>query len=43
MEDDKEGTPNRKISNNRILDELPWSPQYANFQSGYESILDSIN
>jgi nucleoside-diphosphate-sugar epimerase len=41
MEDDKEGTPNRKVSNNRILDELPWSPHYANFQSGYESILDS--
>ena len=41
MEDDKDGTPNRKVSNNRILDELPWSPHYANFQSGYESILDS--
>lgn len=40
-EDDEEGTPNRKVSNNRILDELSWSPQFTNFQIGYDSILSS--
>ena len=40
-EDDEEGTPNRKVSNNRILDELSWSPQFTNFQVGYDSILSS--
>ena len=38
-EDDEEGTPNRKISNNRILDELSWAPRFTNFQLGYENIL----
>jgi nucleoside-diphosphate-sugar epimerase len=31
---------NRKISNNRILDELFWSPSYSNYQMGYKSILE---
>jgi len=40
-EDDEEGTPNRKVSNNRILDELSWSPKFTNYQVGYDSILRS--
>ena len=40
-EDDEEGTPNRKISNNRILDELSWAPRFTNFQLGYENIFNS--
>jgi nucleoside-diphosphate-sugar epimerase len=40
-DDDDEGAPNRKVSNNRILDELSWSPQFSNFQIGYDSILSS--
>ena len=43
MEDDEEDLPNRKISNNRILDELPWSPKYTNYQVGYQSIIDSLS
>ncbi len=38
-EDDVENTPNRKISSNRILDELSWAPKFPNFQLGYDSIL----
>ena len=41
QENDEEGTPNRKVSNNRILDELSWSPQFSSFQTGYDSILGS--
>jgi len=40
-EDDEGSTPNRKVSNNRILDELSWTPQFTNFQVGYDSILSS--
>ena len=39
-EDDKECTPNRKISNQRILEELEWSPQFSSYIQGYESLLD---
>jgi nucleoside-diphosphate-sugar epimerase len=39
-EDDDENTPNRKVSNNRILDELSWSPKFSSYQLGYQSILD---
>lgn len=39
-EDDDENTPNRKVSNNRILDELSWSPMFSSYQSGYQSILE---
>ncbi len=31
--------PNRKISNNRIRDELNWSPAFPSFREGYNSIL----
>jgi len=41
QENDEEGTSNRKVSNNRILDELSWSPQFSSFQTGYDSILGS--
>ena len=41
MKYDEEGTPNRKISNNRILDELSWAPRFTNFQFGYENIFNS--
>lgn len=41
QENDAEGTSNRKVSNNRILDELSWSPQFSSFQTGYDSILGS--
>lgn len=39
---ESETAPNRKISNNRILDELFWSPSYSNYQMGYKSILESL-
>jgi nucleoside-diphosphate-sugar epimerase len=39
-EDDDENTPNRKVSNNRILDELSWSPKFSSYQLGYQSILE---
>ena len=38
-EDDKEDTPNRKISCQRIMNELNWSPKYPSFIQGYESLL----
>jgi hypothetical protein len=38
-EDDKEDTPNRKISSQRIMKELNWSPKYPSFIQGYESLL----
>jgi len=31
---------NRKISNNRIRDELNWSPAFPSFREGYNSILE---
>jgi nucleoside-diphosphate-sugar epimerase len=31
---------NRKISNNRIRDELNWSPNFPSFREGYNSILE---
>ena len=31
---------NRKISNNRIRDELNWSPDFPSFREGYNSILE---
>ena len=40
--DDEEGTPNRKVSNNRILDDLSWSPLYSNYQLGYQSIFENL-
>jgi len=40
--DDEEGTPNRKVSNNRILDDLSWSPEYSNYQLGYQSIFENL-
>ena len=38
-EDDKEDTPNRKISSQRIMEELNWSPRFSSFIKGYESLL----
>jgi nucleoside-diphosphate-sugar epimerase len=38
-EDDKDDTPNRKISSQRIMEELNWSPHYSSFVKGYESLL----
>ncbi len=38
-ENDSETTPNRKVSNNRIMEELDWSPKYPSFIEGYEEIL----
>ena len=38
-EDDNEDTPNRKISSQRIMEELNWSPKYPSFIKGYESLL----
>ncbi|MDE0575516.1 MAG: hypothetical protein OSB39_01075, partial [Opitutales bacterium] len=32
---------NRKISNDRIRDELNWTPVYSSFREGYNSILES--
>ena len=42
-EDDSEDHPNRKVSNDRIRDELDWTPSFPSFRSGYESFLDSAN
>ena len=42
-EDDSEDQPNRKVSNDRIRDELDWTPSFPSFRSGYESFLDSAN
>ena len=39
-EDDSEDHPNRKVSNDRIRDELDWTPSFPSFRSGYESFLD---
>lgn len=39
MENDSEETPNRKISNQRIQNELSWSPTFPSFIQGYESLL----
>ena len=39
-EDDKEDTPNRKISSQRIMKELDWSPKFSSFIKGYESLLE---
>lgn len=38
-EDDAEDTPNRKVSNDRIRDELGWEPAYPSYRAGYEAIL----
>jgi nucleoside-diphosphate-sugar epimerase len=38
-EDDDENTPNRKVSTNRIMEELEWSPQFSSFIEGYENLL----
>ena len=38
-EDDNEDTPNRKISSQRIMEELNWSPKHSSFIKGYESLL----
>lgn len=38
-ENDSEKTPNRKISNQRIIAELNWTPKYPSFIQGYESLL----
>ena len=38
-EDDKEDTPNRKISSQRIMEELNWSPKFPSYIHGYESLL----
>lgn len=39
VENDSEDTPNRKISNQRIVEELSWSPKFRSFMQGYESLL----
>ena len=41
-EDDDENAPNRKVSNNRILDELSWSPKFNSYQLGYKPIFDKL-
>ena len=38
-ENDTEDTPNRKISNQRIVEELNWVPRIPSFMQGYESFL----
>jgi nucleoside-diphosphate-sugar epimerase len=38
-EDDPPGSPDRKISIERIKTELKWTPLYNSFVKGYESIL----
>ena len=37
--DDEENTPNRKVSTNRIMEELEWSPTYSSFIEGYADLL----
>ena len=37
--DDDDGMPNRKVSNDRIRDELVWTPAYPSFRDGYKAIL----
>lgn len=39
LENDTEKTPNRKISSQRIVEELNWAPQFRSFVQGYESLL----
>ncbi len=42
-DDDAEDVPNRKVSNDRIRDELDWTPAYISFRDGYEAILAAGN
>ena len=37
--DDEDDVPNRKVSNDRIRDELGWTPAYSSYRNGYEAIL----
>ena len=37
-EDDGEDVPNRKVSNDRIRNELGWEPAYASYRAGFEAI-----
>lgn len=39
-QDDTDETPNRKISCQRIMEELNWSPQFPSYIQGYESLLE---
>ena len=39
-QDDTDETPNRKISSQRIMEELNWSPQFPSYIQGYESLLE---
>ena len=41
--DDEDDVPNRKVSNDRIRDELGWSPAYPSYCEGYEAILAGID
>lgn len=38
-ENDEEDVPNRKISSQRIMEELNWSPTFSSYVQGYESLL----
>ena len=38
---DADNGPNRRVDNAHICNELKWSPQYPDFQSGYEDFLAS--
>ena len=37
--DDEDDVPNRKVSNDRISDELGWTPAYPSFRDGYQAML----
>ena len=38
-DDEEKNTPNRKVSTNRIMEELEWSPDLFSFIEGYADLL----
>ena len=39
LENDSVDTPNRKVSNRKIVNEIDWNPNFPSYREGYESIL----
>ena len=40
LENDTDQTPNRKISNQKILNDIDWKPNFPSYQEGYNHILN---
>ena len=41
LENDSGDTPNRKISNKKVLNEIDWKPNFPSYREGYEEILSN--